>query len=148
MRNAYNVPLQNAPARIVRALACTALMLVAAPVSSSQQAPTPPEFDRVACYQLAQREGRLIARARWEDRVPLETTRAVEFGAETPHWVVELVQQWIGDAYTWRISDENIREWAQELGNVDRLPSASSLSVHESIAIWMRRISKQCDHKV
>jgi hypothetical protein len=54
------------------------------------------------------------------------------------------VQEWIADAYQWRANEEQIRQWAAELGSVDDLPSAERLSVHETIAIWMRRIARQC----
>ncbi len=42
---------------------------------------------------------------------------------------------------------ELIRQWAAELGSVDDLPSAEGLSVHETIAIWMRRIARRCGER-
>jgi hypothetical protein len=106
-----------------------------------------PAFDAVACYRLVQDAGRPIAWARWEKGLSLEKTRSAKFRADTPLWAVDLVQQWIADAYQWRASDDQIRQWAAELGSVDDLPSAEALSVHETIAIWMRRIARRCGER-
>ena len=115
--------------------------------SAHEYAPPVGEFNTVACYGLVGEAGRAIAWARWEKRLPLEKTRSAPFRANTPAWVVDLVQGWVDDAYAWRASDEQIQQWATELGSVDSLPSADALSVHETIAIWMRRIGRQCNER-
>jgi hypothetical protein len=56
-----------------------------------------------------------------------------------------MVKTWIADAYSWQVTDEQIYEWAKELGNTDDLPSATGLNRHIQIAIWMRRIVRQCE---
>lgn len=103
-----------------------------------------PEFNPAACYQLVRNAGRHIAWARWEQQFPVEKTRSAVLREATPEWAVDLEKRWISDAYEWRASDEQIWQWAAELGSVDDLPSADQLSVHESIAIWLRRIARQC----
>jgi hypothetical protein len=107
----------------------------------------PREFNAAACYQLVEDAGRPIAWARWEKGFSLEKTRSPKFHDDTPLWMIRLVQEWIADAYQWRASDEQIRQWAAELGSVDDLPSAERLSVHETIAIWMRRIARGCGER-
>jgi hypothetical protein len=126
-------------------LSCTLLTPLAQAGSAKGHGSVPATFDRVACYQLVQHEGRMIAWARWEEKFSLEKIRSGQFGQGTPPWIIDMVQAWIADAYTWSVSDEQIRQWAEELGNTDNLPSASQLSVHETIAIWMRRIGHQCN---
>jgi hypothetical protein len=117
-----------------------------APVASAHMnEPPPPDYTAAACYGLVQNAGRAIAWARWEKGLSLEKTRSAPFQASTPGWAIYLVKGWIDDAYQWRPTDEQIRQWAAELGSVDDLPSAEALSVHEKIAIWMRRIGRQCD---
>jgi hypothetical protein len=96
------------------------------------------------CYELVQDAGRMIAWARWEQGFSLEKTRSAPFPANTPPWMVALVQDWITDAYQWQATDEQILQWASELGNTDDLPHAAQLSRNETIAIWMRRIARQC----
>ena len=109
--------------------------------------PPPPDYTAAACYGLVQNTGRAIAWARWEKGLSLEKTRSASFRAGTPGWVIDLVNGWIDDAYQWRVTDQQIRQWGAELGSVDDLPSAEALSVHEKIAIWMRRIGRQCDER-
>jgi len=77
----------------------------------------------------------------------VEKTRSAELHDGTPVWASRLVREWIADAYEWHASNEQIRQWAAELGSVDPLPSAEQLSVHEAIAIWMRRIGRQCGER-
>jgi hypothetical protein len=115
----------------------------AAPLPNQAAAAHP--FSPVACYQLVQDAGRMIAWARWEQGFSLEKTRSSEFRADTPDWMIALVQGWISDAYQWRATDEQIHQWAAELGNVDNLPRAEQLSADQSIAIWLRRIARQCN---
>jgi hypothetical protein len=109
--------------------------------------PLPPDYSAAACYGLVQDAGRAIAWARWEERQSWDKTRATPFPAQTPAWASELVQGWIADAYQWRVTDDQIRQWAAELGSVDNLPSAQTLSVHETIAIWLRRIARRCNER-
>ena len=90
----------------------------------------------------------MVAWARWEKRFSLEKIRSAEFGEKTPVWVVNRVQTWITDAYTWEVTDEQVQQWALELGNGEDLPRASGLTVHQTIAIWLRRISRQCDSQL
>jgi len=108
----------------------------------------PQKFNLAACYQLVHHEGRMIAWARWEEHFSLEKTRSAQFAEGTPTWVVDLIQAWIADAYDWRPTDEQIHQWAEELGNAENLPSAQRLTTHETIAIWMRRIARQCDRQL
>jgi hypothetical protein len=129
-----------------------ALLLLCALMVPSAQAdpgegrePTPEVFNVVACYRVAQHEGRMVAWARWEKRFPLEKIRSVEFEAGTPTWVIDRIQAWILDAYTWQVTDDQVQQWATELGNTEDLPRANGLTIHQKIAIWMRRISRQCD---
>ena len=103
------------------------------------------QFSPVACYQLVQQAGRMIAWARWEEGFSLEKMRSGQFREGTPDWMIGLVQDWITDAYQWRATDEQVHQWAAELGNVDDLPGADQLNAHQTIAIWMRRIARQCD---
>jgi hypothetical protein len=128
-------------------LLCTFLAPLAHAESARGHGNVPQTFNVVACYQLVRHEGRMIAWARWEEHFSLEKTRSGQFGEGTPPWIVDTVQAWITDAYTWSATDEQIRQWAEELGNADNLPSASQLSVHETIAIWMRRIGHSCNRQ-
>jgi hypothetical protein len=111
----------------------------AAPPPAAVHALTP-----AVCYELVQDAGRMIAWARWEQGFSLEKTRSAPFPPNTPPWMLALVQDWITDAYQWQATDEQILQWASELGNVEDLPHATALSRHETIAIWMRRIARQC----
>jgi hypothetical protein len=112
----------------------------AAPPSEDDHA----QFTPAVCYELVQDAGRMIAWARWEQHFPLEKTRSAPFPPNTPPWMITLVQDWITDAYQWQATDEQILQWASELGNVDNLPHPAQLSAHETIAIWMRHIARQC----
>jgi len=112
------------------------------PLERSQALPY--RFSTAACYQLVQDAGRMIAWARWEQGYTLEKTRAAQFPTETPPWMLELVQAWITDAYEWQATDDQILQWASELGSVHDLPRVSQLNRHETIAIWLRRIARGC----
>lgn len=107
----------------------------------------PQEFNLVACYQMVQHEGRMIAWARWEEGFSLEKTRSGGFRDGTPMWMVNMIHDWIADAYQWQVTDEQIRQWAEELGDTEGLPSATRLTTHETIAIWMRRLARHCDNR-
>jgi hypothetical protein len=126
-------------------LLCAFLVPFAQADPGEGRGPAPQTFNVTACYQLAQHEGRMVAWARWEKRFSLEKIRSAEFGDDTPAWIVDRVQAWITDAYTWQVTDEQVQQWAVELGNTEDLPRATGLTVHQTIAIWMRRISRQCD---
>jgi len=104
----------------------------------------PRQFTTLGCYQLVQDAGRMIAWARWERGFALEKTRSAPFPSNTPPWMLDLVQEWITDAYQWRATDDQVLQWASELGNVQNLPHADQLNVHEITAIWLRRIARQC----
>jgi hypothetical protein len=113
-------------------------MLAAQPPAQAQA------LTAIACYELVQDAGRMIAWARWEQGFSLEKTRSAPFPPNTPPWMVALVQEWITDAYQWQATDEQVLQWAAELGSVENLPHAADLNKHETIAIWMRRIARQC----
>lgn len=110
-----------------------------------EPAALPGQFTRPACYGVAYREGRMIAWARWEQKYPLAKMRQIGVAEGTPAWAMELVNTWVEDAYVWKATDEQIKRWAQELGDTSFLPRADKLSVHETIAIWMRRLATDCD---
>jgi hypothetical protein len=117
------------------------------PAFAHEYGPPPLEFSAAACYGLVGAAGRPIAWARWEKHLSLNQTRSAPFRPDTPAWVIDLVNGWIDDAYQWRATDQQIRQWAAELGSVEDLPSADALSVPETIAIWMRRIGRQCNER-
>jgi len=106
--------------------------------------PAPYQFTTGACNQLVQDAGRMIAWARWEQGYSLEKTRGAQFPAQTPSWMIDLVQAWITDAYEWQVTDDQVLQWASELGSVQDLPRAAQLNRHETIAIWLRRIARGC----
>jgi hypothetical protein len=134
---------RSAPLWGLFALCCT-FAVPAAFADPARHAGMPQSFDRLACYELVQHEGRMIAWARWEQGYSLEKTRSGQFPEGTPDWMVTMVETWITDAYSWQVTDEQVRQWAEELGNTEHLPAANRLSRHETIAIWMRRIARQC----
>jgi hypothetical protein len=123
---------------------CCSLLAPAAFADPEGPRDTPAEFTRMACYDLVQHEGRMIAWGRWEQGFSQERMRSAPFAPNTPEWMVSMVQRWIADAYSWQVTDEQVYQWAAELGNTSDLPQASSLSQHQTIAIWMRRIAREC----
>lgn len=138
--------------RFPAALAVAASVSLAASLAASSSAYADPEpealpdaFTRPACYGVAYREGRMIAWARWEQKYSLAKMRQVGFAEGTPAWAMQLVNAWVEDAYVWKATDEQIARWAKELGDTSFLPRADKLSVHETIAIWMRRLAMDCD---
>jgi hypothetical protein len=140
----HDLVMHRAPIWGCLMLLCALLTQPAAADPGHGSPPAPEAFDLMACYELVRNEGRMIAWARWELGYSLEKTRAGQFAEGTPVWVVDLVKAWIADAYSWQVTDEQVHQWAAELGNTADLPSASGLSRHETIAIWMRRIARQC----
>ncbi|HZP86706.1 MAG TPA: hypothetical protein VFB54_07780 [Burkholderiales bacterium] len=133
-------------------LVFTSMLAGAGALASAAHADPVPANDRMsdafslrACYQMVQHEGRMIAWARWEQGLSHEKTRQGKFPEGTPGWMVDIVNAWIDDAYAWRVTDAQIRSWAEELGDASNLPSADKISVHETIAIWMRRLGRDCD---
>ncbi len=127
--------------------ACAVALLASAPASADPRNPyqLPEKFDRVVCYWVAQQLGRTIAWARWEQDYTEAKTRAAGLGQGTPTWVTDVIGDWIGDAYAWRPTDEQVRTWAEELGDVGDVPRASDLTRYQTIAVWMRRIGRDCD---
>lgn len=105
----------------------------------------PPQYSEPMCRLLVMDAGRMIAWARWERRLAVDQARAAPVPRDAPEWVATLVQEWITDAYEWEVTDDQIRQWAAELGTTRDLPTTGQLSVHETIAIWLRRIARQCD---
>jgi hypothetical protein len=93
---------------------------------------------------MVQSAGRMIAWARWEQGLAIEQARSRSQRGDASRSQAELIEVWVNDAYQWRASDEQVREWASELGSVERAPHADQLSIHETIAIWMRRIARRC----
>ncbi len=126
-------------------LCCAALVQPARADESRDLDHLPQTFNRAACYQLASNEGRMIAWARWEKELPEAKMRTGGVREGTPSWMIELIDGWIDDAYHWQATDEQVYQWAKELGNTNNLPHADQLSKHQKIAIWMRRIARQCD---
>lgn len=108
--------------------------------------PLPAHYEESACHALVMDAGRMIAWARWEQRMALDKVRASPFRDGTPDWVVSLVGDWITDAYEWKATDEQVFQWAAELGSTKFLPKAAQLTKHETIAIWLRRIARGCPH--
>lgn len=100
--------------------------------------------DRLACYRMVQDAGRWVAWARWEQHLPIEVARSRSPSNGELDSRARLVDAWIDDAYVWRATDEQVREWAAELGSTGSLPHADELSVHETIAIWLRRTARGC----
>lgn len=127
--------------------ACAVALLASAPASADPRNPyqLPEKFDRVVCYWVAQQLGRTIAWARWEQDYTEAKTRASGLGQGSPTWVTDVIGDWIGDAYAWQPSDEQVRTWAEELGDVADVPRAHELTRYQTIAVWMRRIGKDCD---
>jgi hypothetical protein len=107
-------------------------------------APPPERVDRLACYAMVQDAGRWVAWARWEQLLPIEVTRSRRPSTGESQVRARLIDAWIDDAYRWRATDEQVREWAAELGSAGGLPHAEELSVHETIAIWLRRVARGC----
>ncbi len=127
---------------------CTLVALLCSfPAAADPRNPyqLPDRFDRVVCYWVAQQVGRTIAWARWEQDYPEAKTRAAGLGQGTPPWVSEVVNDWIADAYAWQATDDQVRTWAEELGDVTEVPPADRLSRFQTIAVWMRRIGRDCD---
>jgi hypothetical protein len=126
-------------------LFCTFVVPLAQADPEQDPRRTPSEFTTAACYDLVQDAGRMIAWARWERHFSVEKTRSAGFRDNTPQWVIDLVQDWIADAYQWHATDQQVLEWASELGRVENLPHADQLTTHQAIAIWMRRIARHCN---
>jgi len=133
--------------RLALVACATAGLLASAPAAADPRNPyeLPEKFDRTVCYWIAQQLGRTIAWARWEQNYPEAKTRAAGFGQGTPPWVLEVVNEWIADAYAWRATDEQVQTWAEELGDVSDVPHADELTRYQTIAVWMRRLGRDCD---
>ncbi len=126
-----------------------ALMSPAASIPMARAAPeasddgVPQAFDTAACYQLVQDTGRIIAWARWELGAS-EDKVVAQFEEGTPEWIVDLTDRWIADAYHWKVTDDQVQQWASELGDGAAWPRAEELTTPQTIAIWLRRIARQC----
>ena len=107
---------------------------------------TPQVFDTAACYQLVQDTGRMIAWARWELGTP-ENNVVARFEDGTPEWMVDLTNRWIEDAYHWEVTNDQVRQWATELGDGTGSSRADELTTPQTIAIWLRRIARQCSEQ-
>jgi hypothetical protein len=117
----------------------------AAGVDAEGMQDSPPQrVNRIACYRMVQSSGRMIAWARWEQDLPIEQARSRSQRDAAPRSQAELVDTWVSDAYRWKVTDEQVREWASELGSGGNVPPADRLSTHEIIAIWLRRIARRC----
>ncbi len=130
-------------AGIVALTLLAVLMPMARADSDESGADLPQLFDTAACYQLVQDTGRMIAWARWELGAP-ENAVVVRFQEDTPVWIVDLTNRWVEDAYHWEITDDQVRQWASELGERSASPPAGELTTSQTIAIWLRRIALQC----
>ena len=141
-------PSRSIALHLGRALGLAALAAglgLAGPVQADPESPElPPTYTAPACRSLVMDTGRMIAWARWEKRYPLEKVRFDPYQDGTPAWVIQLVERWVVDAYEWKATDEQVLQWASELGNTQYLPRANQLTAHETIVIWMRRIARQC----
>ena len=127
------------------AIGCLLVGTLAAADPGRNQYRLPDTFERPVCYWVAQQLGRTIAWARWEQGFTEAKTRAAGFGQGTPQWVIGVVNDWIADAYAWQATDEQVRAWVEELGDASDVPRADQLSPYQTIAIWMRRIGRDCD---
>ena len=106
--------------------------------------PLPPRYNQSVCHALVMDAGRMIAWARWEQRLSLERVLTSPTRAGTPDWVAQLVQVWMTDAYRWQPTSAQIHQWGEELGSTKSLPRVDQLTKHETIAIWLRRIARGC----
>jgi hypothetical protein len=93
---------------------------------------------------MVQSSGRAIAWARWEQDLPIEQARSRSQRDDASRSQADLVDSWVSDAYRWHATDEQVHEWASELGSADNVPHAEQLNAHEIIAIWLRRIARRC----
>lgn len=124
------------------------LMFLAVLIPTVRAAPeqdddgVPEVFDTAACYQLVQDTGRMIAWARWELGAP-EDRVVVRFDEDTPEWIVDLTNRWIADAYHWEVTEDQVQQWANDLGD-GTSSRTNELSAPQTIAIWLRRIARQC----
>jgi hypothetical protein len=100
--------------------------------------------DLGSCYELARDTGRQIAWARWERGISREDIRTAKVAGHLPDATVARIKGWIEEAYSWSPDDKDIYQWAAELGLVEDLPTTATLTKHETIGIWMRRLARQC----
>jgi hypothetical protein len=122
--------------------------LCAGASQASAQDPGPPQplgVDRLVCYRMVQDAGRWVAWARWEQRMPIDVARLRGPANGAPQARARLIDAWMDDAYRWQPTDEQVREWAEELGSAASVPHANELTVHETIAIWLRRTARACE---
>jgi hypothetical protein len=131
--------------RLIRLLLVASLWAGCGPARAQDDAPQPPaHVDRLVCYRMVQDAGRWVAWARWERHLTIDAARSQRPSDGEPEARARLINAWIDDAYRWRATDAQVQEWAAELGNAGSLPHADELSVHETIAIWLRRVARGC----
>ncbi len=133
--------------RLLRTASLVLAIALLAPgfaTADPESPPLPVRYSQSACHRLVMDAGRMIAWARWEQRLSLERVRTGPIREGTPDWVVHLVQGWVTDAYQWQPTNEQIHQWARELGSTTFLPRVDQLTKHETIAIWLRRIARAC----
>ena len=123
-------------------LLTTVLIADAGAASETRDEVAPPVFDAAACYQLVNDTGRKIAWARWELGAP-EDNVVVRFDDDTPEWIVDLTQRWIEDAYHWQVTEEQVRQ----LDGASWLSASPELTTPQTIALWLRRIARQCSEQ-
>ena len=114
------------------AVVCLRGPFAAVCVARSHDGTPPPEFNAV-CYQLVQEAGpdRLGTLG---ERFHGGKNRSAKFRDDTPGMGGRPGAGWIADAYQWRASDEQIRQWAASW--FSRRPAKrGGLSVHEAIAV-------------
>jgi hypothetical protein len=132
--------------RLLAAFALIASLSAAGGPARAQDAglQSPARVDRRACYRMVQEAGRWVAWARWEEHLPIDVARSRSPSNSEPEPQARLVDAWIDDAYRWHVTDAQVQEWAAELGHAGSVPHADELSVHETIAIWLRRVARGC----
>lgn len=133
--------------RLLRTASLVLAVALLAPgfaTADPESPPLPVHYSQSACHGLVMDAGRMIAWARWEQRLSLERVRSSPVRDGTPEWVAQLVQGWVTDAYLWTPTSEQIHQWAEELGSTTFLPRVDQLTKHETIAIWLRRIARAC----
>lgn len=124
-----------------------ALILIAAASATCAQdvaRQSAERVDRLACYRMVQSAARWVAWARWEEGLSVEAARSRNPSRGETEPKARLIDAWIDDAYQWRATDDQVREWAMELGSAADVPHADELNVHETIAIWLRRVARGC----
>lgn len=130
--------------RLIPFLSVVGVFVAGGQAHAQDGAPPAERVDRLVCYRMIQDAGRWVAWARWEQHLPIEAARSHNAANGEPLPRAKLIDAWIDDAYRWRATDAQVREWAEELGSNGSVPHADELTVHETIAIWLRRMARGC----